>query len=192
MTPAAEAALHGSPGLGAPALARVTTRYSAAQDRVALAGALPDGSPVLLWLTQRLLRRMLPPLSAWLEGLNAPQAHTGAGASAVQALYVQALQGFAQEAAQAQLTPQTPVQLAQDAPACLVQTVDVSATPQALRLVFGDAQGAVAAMDLQAQPLRQWLGILYQAWCQADWPTDPWPAWLQPSAPARLAPAVVH
>lgn len=197
MPPFSEATRQDPPArLGVPGLARVTTRYSPAQDRVGLAGALPDGSPLLLWLTQRLLRRMLPPLTAWLEGRGARPEQTGSVAdeSAVQALYADALQGFAQEAAQAHLMPQAPVQVPENAPACLVQVVDVVVTPQALRLVFGDAQGAVATMELQAQPLRQWLGILYNAWCQADWPTDLWPVWLQESPLARQAPApaVVH
>ena len=69
-------------------LERVTTRYSVAQDRICLAGELPGGSPVVLWLTQRLLRRLLPPLLAWLQ-------EQGGAAHAVMgpALYADALQG---------------------------------------------------------------------------------------------------
>lgn len=195
MTPPPDAAGHAPAPehQGVPELARITTRYCPLQDRIGLAGALPDGRPVLLWLTQRLLLRMLPTLTTWLEGLDAThrQPRAAGPTSAGQALYADALQGFAQEAAQAHLTPQTPVQLDTQAPAWLVQTVDVSAAPQALRLVFGDAQGAVAAMEMQAQPLRQWLSIVHKAWRQANWPADPWPTWLQ-QVPAKSAPAVVH
>lgn len=134
---------------------------------------------------------MLPHLTAWLEGLGAPQAPAGTQSPA-QALYAEAMQGFAQQAARAQMTHQAPVQVAEDGPACLVQSVDVLAMPQALRLVFRGPQGAVAAMELQAQSLRQWLGIVHDAWRLADWPLDPWPAWLLEHAPAQAPSTVLH
>lgn len=176
---------------GVPGLARITTRYSPGQDRVCLAGALPDGSPVLLWLTQRLLRRLLPHLTAWLEGLDVSQAVAGTAGRA-QTLYAEAVQGFALQAARAQLTPQVPVQVVEDGPACLVRSVDVQATPHAMKLVFSGSQGAVAAMELPAQLLRQWLAIVHDAWRVADWPLDPWPAWLLENPSVHASSAVLH
>ena len=176
-------------GEAPPGLERVTTRYSVAQDRICLAGELPGGSPVVLWLTQRLLRRLLPPLLAWLQ-------EQGGAANAVmgQALYADALQGFAQQAARAQLQPQAPVQVSEGSRSCLVEGVDMGRSPEMVRLVFRDAQGAVAAMVLQAQPLRQWLGIVFDAWQQAEWPLEVWPGWLRESVPARAGSAggLVH
>ena len=165
-------------------LERVTTRYSVAQDRICLAGELPGGSPVVLWLTQRLLRRLLPPLLAWLQ-------EQGGAAHAVmgQALYADALQGFAQQAARAQLQPQAPVQVPEGSLSCLVERVDMGRSPEAVHLVFRDAQGAVAAMVLQARPLRQWLGIVFDAWQQAEWPLEVWPDWLRESVPAKTVSA---
>ena len=58
-----------------------------------------------------------------------------------------------------------------------------------VRLVFRDAQGAVAAMVLQPQPLRQWLGIVFDAWQQAEWPLEVWPDWLRESVPAKTVSA---
>ena len=138
-------------------LERVTTRYSVAQDRICVAGALPGGSPVVLWLTQR-------------------------------------LQGFAQQAARAQLQPQAPVQVPEGSRSCLVEGVDMGRSPEMVRLVFRDAQGAVAAMVLQPQPLRQWLGIVFDAWQQAEWPLEVWPDWLRESVPAKAVSAggLVH
>lgn len=179
----------------APALERVTTRYCHEQDRVRLAGELPGGDPVLLWLTQRLLRRLLRTLTVWLE--SHPE-HAAAGFSAplgaAQALYADTVQGFAQQAARAGIVRQLPVQVSGDSPACLVHSVEIAATPQILRLVFCDAQRAVAGMELQARPLRQWLDILYEAWRQAEWPLECWPLWMHKEA-SRLAPqtgALVH
>ena len=170
-------------------LERVTTRYSVAQDRICLAGQLPGGSPVVLWLTQRLLRRLLPPLLVWLQ-------EQGGAAHAVmgQALYADALQGFAQQAARAQLQPQAPVQVPEGSLSCLVERVDMGRSPEAVRLVFRDAQGVVAAMVLHPQPLRQWLSILFDAWQQAEWPLEVWPDWLRESVPAKAVSAggLVH
>lgn len=178
-----------------PGLERITTRYSAEQDRIRLAGELPGGEPVVLWLTQRLLRRLLPSLLAWLEeqgGTPNVDAETGAGTA--RALYSEALQGFAQQAARAQLEPQAPVRVPEGSPACLVQSVDVGRQPGGLYLAFRDTQRAVAAMALQPQPLRQWLNILYDAWRQAGWPLEVWPDWLHESAPDNAAQpgGVVH
>ena len=170
-------------------LERVTTRYSVKQDRICLAGELPGGSPVVLWLTQRLLRRLLPPLLVWLQ-------EQGGAAHAVmgQALYADALQGFAQQAARAQLQPQAPVQVPEGSLSCLVERVDMGRSPEAVRLVFRDAQGVVAAMVLHPQPLRQWLSILFDAWQQAEWPLEVWPDWLRESVPAKAVSAggLVH
>ena len=170
-------------------LERVTTRYSVAQDRICLAGELPGGSPVVLWLTQRLLRRLLPPLLAWLQEQGGA-AYTVMGS----ALYADALQGFAQQAARAQLQPQAPVQVPEGSLSCLVEGVDMGRSPEAVRLVFRDAQGVVAAMVLQPQPLRQWLSILFDAWRQAEWPLEVWPDWLRESVPAKAVSAggLVH
>ena len=62
------------------------------------------------------------------------------------------------------------------------------------RVVFRDAQGAVAAMVLQPRPLRQWLSILFDAWQQAEWPLEVWPDWLRESVPAKAVSAggLVH
>lgn len=152
---------------------------------------MPNGDTVLLWLTQRLLRRMLGALTTWLEGQDMPQ--TGvAHRSPAQALYAEAMQGFAQQAAWAQIAPEAPVPVDEEGAACLVRSVDMVASPQALRLVFNGPQGAVAAMELQALSLRQWLAIVLGAWRSAEWPLDSWPVWLLESASAPASSAVLH
>lgn len=156
-----------------PEMARVTTRYDRVQDRFSLAGELPQGLPVVLWLTQRLLLRLLPPLLAWLQEHDAPPQH-----QPLQHLYAETLQGFAQQAACAGLEPQAPVAVQAVSPEWLVESIDLAHGPAGVRLVFLGRQGPVAAMAMPAQALRQWLGIVCHAWRQAPWPMEPWPAWL--------------
>ena len=77
------------------ALQRITTEYDEHEDRLRLSGELSDGSSVLLWLTQRLLYRILPHLTQWLG-----QHDAGAAGNAV-GLWQDSdwIQGFAQQAA---------------------------------------------------------------------------------------------
>ncbi len=44
------------------ALERITTQYIEAEDRIRLSGSTRDGHSQVLWLTQRLLSRLLPRL----------------------------------------------------------------------------------------------------------------------------------
>jgi len=48
-------------------LNRITTEYSELEDRIQLRGEAESKQTVVLWLTQRLLSRLLPYLFAWLE-----------------------------------------------------------------------------------------------------------------------------
>ena len=48
-------------------LQRITTTYVDVEDRLRLTGVLANGTVVQLWLTQRLLGRLVPPLTSWLE-----------------------------------------------------------------------------------------------------------------------------
>lgn len=168
-----------------PDMARVTTRYDSGQDRFSLAGELPQGLPVVLWLTQRLLLRLLPPLLAWLQENDAPQQH-----GPLQRLYSDTLQGFAQQAACAGLEQQMPVPVQAASPEWLVESVDLARGAAGVRLVFLGGEGPVAAMAMPAQALRQWLGIVCHAWRQAPWPMEPWPAWLVEAGGGAGAPQV--
>eukprot|EP01036_Dinobryon_divergens_P055429 gene55429-74016_t len=56
-------------------LQRITTEYIEAEDRVRLSGVSPSGEALSLWVTQRLLSRLLKVILNWTaEGENAQQA----------------------------------------------------------------------------------------------------------------------
>lgn len=57
-------------------LQRVTTAYLENEDRLRLTGKLADGDIVVLWLTQRLLSRLVPHLTTWLARQAGPFAST--------------------------------------------------------------------------------------------------------------------
>lgn len=163
-------------------LQRITTRYIPAEDRFRLSGQTPGGDTVVLWLTQRLLTRLLPNLLQWIEGKqgDSPQA--------------EAVQSFKQAAARASLEPQPPVRVGNEQAAWLVTEVGLQVGPDGVRLTFKGQGHRLATVTLVAQALRQWLNILHDTWRGAGWPLTVWPQWMLDAAPLtgrRQAP-VVH
>ena len=82
----------------APTLKRLTTEYVDVEDRIRLTGELEDSETVVLWLTQRLLTKLLPHLLDLLQKQTA--AAVGSTAESVQTEMVQT---FSQQAARSQV-----------------------------------------------------------------------------------------
>lgn len=162
-------------------LQRLTTEYDEREDRVRLSGELEGGPPVVIWLTRRLLERLLPVLLHRLAARCATTPHA------------EVLLGFAQQAASAELAPQAPVRAAARSPAWLVLSIDIAQSELAVGLVFQGGDGRSAALLLNDKSLRQWLSIVHGAYLKAEWPLDAWPAWLRENAPSdRLGHVVLH
>ena len=157
-----------------PLLQRITTEYSDVQDRIRLAGELDDGQTVVLWLTQRLLNRVIPHLCQQLE-----QRVGGTPMAEVK-------QEFAQQKARADLEPQPAVRTDADAQGVLVHSVDMKSLHAGMGLQFKNADGhVVASLQLHAKPVRQWLNIVYDQYLRAQWPSNVWPAWVTEAKPAH-------
>lgn len=170
-------------------LQRITTLFVDSEDRIRLAGEDAAGQALVLWLTQRLLNRVLPHLCAWLEHRASPPSSSHADAARVEVL-----QSFAQLAALAALEPQTPVPSHAPSGAWLVHSVDIATTDHTVSLSFKDAAAATkpadcATLTLPEQALRQWLNILYDQYAAAEWPLTQWPEWVTrpPTAPTHSA-----
>lgn len=162
-------------------LRRITTEYDEAEDRIRLVGECNAGTPVVLWLTQRLLQRLLPVM---LERLHKP-----VGDDVLKAVVVQE---FAQQAARARMTPQAPLRPSPETESWLVRTIDVASTKQGMRLTFkGKADENVGFM-LEGQSLRQWLNIVYDLYRKAGWPLAIWPVWMQKSDHAQNQQPIKH
>ena len=162
-----------------PTFERITTEYIELEDRLRLAGEVENAAPVVMWLTQRLLQRLLPALLQWLEhqGGDMPRAEV--------------LQSFAQQAARSELTPQAPVRVAAGCAAWLAQSVDITRSEQIISLTFRGAGDQDATLILAAKPLRQWLSIVHDAYLKAAWPLNVWPDWIRESTLAAGQQSVV-
>ena len=169
------------------ALQRITTEYIELEDRVRLAGETGNGERLVLWLTRRLLDRLVPHLVAWLEKSAGPQAPASR-------LYAEARQGFARDAARAGLRPEPPVPASAASRSWLVGSVDVSLGEASIRLNFkGLAESDQACLDMREAPLRQWLGIIHALYIGASWPLSLWPAWMStPDKPAEQPQRLMH
>lgn len=165
-------------------LQRITTQFVAGEDRLRLAGEGGIGDARVLWLTRRLVDRLVPVLVRWLEE-QAPVQDAWQGAL---------LQSFAQQAASASLVPQAPVLGAPNSVSWLVIEVDIARGARQIGLRFKSAAGEQASLSMEAQPLRQWLGILYTAYQQAEWPLALWPQWLREAGEQIATPvrSMVH
>ncbi len=82
------------------ALKRMTTQYIGLEDRFRLTGEFGEGETVTLWLTQRILRRLLPPLLEWLAQA-VPRADS---------TRLALMNEFAQQAARGAIVRQPPIQ----------------------------------------------------------------------------------
>ena len=164
-------------------LQRVTTEYIEAEDRIRLSGEVTNAAPVVIWLSFRLLQRMLPLVLRSVE-------RQGAAADSPRA---EALHGFAQEAAKSELKPQPPVRATSESRDWLALSVDIANTERGIHMTFRGTNGQQATLGLEAKPLRQWLAILHGAYAKAGWPLDVWPRWVRESLPQPGAgPAALH
>lgn len=179
------------------ALQKFTTEFIPEEDRLRLSGVLEDGQQVVLWLTQRLLRRLVPHLCGWLE----KQPVSGASAALVQAMVLQPeqIQHMAQQAAQGalQARQQEPVQARPCVFNGLVPVVKITTSTASLQLVLRLEQQPPAEFRVVFSPmaLRQWLDIVYRHWECAQWPLESWPQWMAPrhaAGPDQPAAAVLH
>lgn len=169
-------------------LKRITTEYIDIEDRIRLSGEGKDGEILVFWLTRRVMGRLLPTLLGWLE-----RGVVGTEPSRP-AFHRDAVQGFAQQRARAQATPQPRVAVAAASGQCLVTSVVVGHTRETLTLTLrGGESDPEGRLTLAAQPMRQWLNILHDRYRQAGWPLDGWPDWMTAeSGPVARPSAALH
>lgn len=178
-------------------LQRITSIYSDVEDRFQITGEVSDESTRCLWLTQRLLLRLVPHILEWLNEIARAEGKGDLGQAEL-------MQDFAQQAAKARLEPQAavPVPTMPDPNAAiettpgaatagqqeaiwLVKEVDISkSTNGILTLTFKHESANGVQLAMAPIELRQWLIILHSQWLQAGWPAAIWPEWVDTSPKA--------
>lgn len=146
---------------------RFSTKFIDSEDRIILMAEFEDGEACNLWLTQRLLNRLVASLCVLLEQ------HLGS------VPLVEVRQEFAQQEARVSLKRQESVRFNAGAKCVLVRSIDLKSRRSDVSLHFMSVDNnLVAIMHLEFQQLRQWLNIAYDQYLRAEWSIAVWPAWI--------------
>ena len=155
-------------------LQRITSEYIESEDRIRLTAISDAEKTLILWITQRLLIRLIAHFLGWLEK-EAPEV---ARSSAIGNETKSALQGMAQQSAAAKLPEQSAVTANSDSAALLVKEIDIKMSEEVVLLVFKCDEAWKAELSFTVQQLRQWLGMIHRLWRLAEWPVSIWPDWM--------------
>lgn len=162
---------------------RFTTRYVAVEDRIRLSIELKDGTVQLLWLTRRLLNRLLPRLLNRLAG----DIQMAQPATVSTPRRDKVVQKFTQQAAVGAIQPQPAVVPSENTPqrgiAVVVTKVEILTGPRSLVLAFRGGADILQSLPFTEEALRQWLGVLYIQYKTGEWREAFWPEWMEAPDP---------
>ena len=153
-----------------------TGRYNPVEDRLRLDAVDADGNKQSLFMTRRLVDRIIPVMVEHLEG----QTPEGMPRDLVQEMQQdKARQGHAEGGAEA------PVEVAPEFVPWLCRTVHLTKTGPSLSVVFTDDTHIEAHMPMSAENLRVVLDILKTLYTAAEWSLQAFPDWMQTPASAE-------
>ena len=124
----------------------------------------------LLWLTRRLINRLIPAMVECLEKETESKPESGI------------LQSFSQQSATSKISPEKQVVGEVDSETWLVTHIDLTPSQQIVKLVFYDENEHRAALNFSRIKLRQWMSILSEIYRRAAWIESIWPDWLDPQS----------
>ena len=154
-----------------------TGRYNPVEDRLRLDAVDADGNTQSLFMTRRLVDRIIPVMIEHLEG----QTPEGMPSDLVQEMQQdKARQGHAEGGAEA------PVEVAPEIVPWLCRTVHLTKTGPSLVVVFTDDAHIEAHMPMSAENLRVVLDIFKTLYTSAGWGLQAFPDWMQTPAIAEV------
>jgi hypothetical protein len=162
--------------------ARLTTLFDEAEDRLDLRLAGGETAGLRVWVTQRLMGRLLPSLFQLLESERA---------EAWRAARVTAMSRKPAAAGQPATLP--PVQAERIGTTILAFEVDVRIGPDLLVMVWRSREGQEISVPFDHEMLGAWLDVLRRAYKLAGWPEPAWPDWMTMDVPTpRNTLALLH
>ena len=163
-------------------LERITTEHVELEDRIRLAGLTYDNQTVCIWLTMRLLKRLITHFLNLLEK-NTPELKETPTQSEQSR---ESIHNFVQQSAEQQVVEETAVKVTKNSPNHLAAEIDVKSDHAGVTIIFKGEFSSHHAIYLNNQQLRQWLGMLHIIWQKAEWSTLVWPDWMS-SSPQETA-----
>lgn len=162
------------PPIAPETLKRFTTEYMVVEDRIRLSLERADEHILLLWLTRRLMVRLVPQIVKIVDAL--PQLHKP---------QVSAPSDNAQRRNQldalGKLEQQSPVlagALPDGLEAHLITGLGLRMARGVTLVDFKVAEEVIQTIPFAEDHLRQWLGMLHLNFKKAEWADDIWPAWI--------------
>lgn len=153
---------------------RFTTEYVVAEDRIRISLEREDESIALLWLTRRLMVRLVPQIVKIFDNLPRLQQAQAAPPS-------DNMQRRNQLDALGKLEQQSPVlggTLPEGLETHLVTGLSLRMARGGILLDFKVGENIVQTIPFREEPLRQWLGMLHLNFTKGEWADDVWPAWI--------------
>ena len=154
----------------------VTLQFDPLEDRIIMDCSNKSKNTQRLWLTRRLLNRLIPSLTDQLEVNSANK------------ISKELEQAFAQEKAEIKKIKTKSVVLKKDNPSWLVTSVKVEKSKFEFKLLFLNEKGLEtvgkdgnqkkAEFILAISNLRQWLNALFKIYNKAEWDTKCFPNWI--------------
>ena len=170
-------------------LTRITSEYVDVEDRIRITALTEDNTTIGLWFTLRLMDRIVNHCLSLLEK-HCPEITKAAITDKKSRANIQ---GFVQQSAQQELQQEEAVSLSESSPDYLVREVDIKFIAEGAILIFKKEETENFELHLNNQQLRQWLGIIFALWKNADWPLSSWPDWMIGSGKeSHMAETSVH
>jgi len=164
---------------------RFTTEYIDQEDRFRISASLPNEEVAVMWLTRRLLDRLVSHLAGLLEQETARVPMPEVQQTFAQQAAVASHQEQSKTQAQAPVTPAR----AQVVHEWLVKEVDITPLEQGVSLRLRGAQAhQMIVLGMPPVMLRQWLGIVHGQYVRAQWPLECWPTWMNEAAQKAQVP----
>jgi len=162
---------------------KITTQYNENEDRFSVAALASNKSSVTLWFSQRMLRRLIPPILEWLDERNNASSQLDMKSKAL-------MNDFASQKATNDLVEEEPAvqtkPISQKAKSTissfLIFTIDIKHSDSVMELTLKDANDNAVGLRLTKLHARQWLMILQSQWLKSEWPMSIWPDWLTQSS----------
>ena len=155
-------------------LQRITSEFIEAEDRIKFIAQCEKEQTLVLWVTQRLISRLIAHCLNWLEKETSELDR----AVALDQESRSDLQGIVQESARQALNQQPAVVPGHDSQSFLVQEIDINITNEGVVLLFKGSKNKQAELVFSVAQLRQWLAIMHSLWHKAAWPMSLWPDWM--------------
>ncbi len=157
------------------AIRRFTTEYVVAEDRMRLSLERGDDSVAVLWLTRRLMRRLVPQIVKVVDALPRLRGRGGTPAPSDNA------QRRSQLDALGKIEQQAPVlagELPDDLESHLITGLGLRMAKTAVLIDFKVGEDVVQTLPFSEAALRQWLGLLHLNFRKGEWVEDIWPSWI--------------